>query len=60
MRGQLRIFAFSRLKNFLMGEMFFYRVERRFANLRNVRQSVESRTTPVFYVMQLSWPPCSQ
>ena len=58
MRGQLTIFAFWRLKNFLMREMFF--IERRFANLRNVRQSVESRTTPIFYVMQLSWPPCSQ
>ena len=35
MRGQLTIFALWRLKNFLMREMIFYRVERRFANLRN-------------------------
>ena len=57
MRGQLRIFAFWRLSD---ARNVLYRVERRIANLRNVRQSVESRTTPIIYVMQLSLPPCSQ
>ena len=57
MRGQLRTFAFWRLSD---ARNVFYEVEQRFANLRNVRQSVESRTTPIFYVMQLSWPLCSQ